>query len=139
MNHNVSILTVATDVDALLEDFNGDKARLELRVASISNRVANGVTTVEELTTELQDTETSLQELTNALPNIPEGDFKNQVLNDINDLKNEVIMLNRRMRNNGPVAMYMQQVDLDLTADRVTAHAELIGQLQTRRTELPNP
>jgi hypothetical protein len=136
MNHNVSLLTSVANIDALLETLNEDKARLQLRETTISHRIENGVLAVEELTKERQDAELKLAQLNNYLPNTVEGIERNNMLNDINDLKSDIIRINRRMRSNGPVSMYSQQVDASLAAARIQAMSELIAQLQTRRTEL---
>lgn len=136
MNHNLTVLTTVAQADQFLTKNLVEKSDLEYKQATATNAIATRASSATAIAADLATAQAELTLLNSLLAATPEGESRNDLLDDINDLENDIIRLNRRAETNGPVAQFWRELDLEFAGLFLTACNDIQTQVESRKAEL---
>jgi hypothetical protein len=136
MNINFSNVTTVAECDTFLTGHQEVTEDLNFSKMSLTNRIASGAETAEEITSDLASAEAQLALFNTLLPTTEEGPERNDLLDDISDAENEIIRLKRRLRNNGPSSQCMREIDLQVALAKIAAAQDLQAQTEVHKDSL---
>jgi|JI10StandDraft_1071094.scaffolds.fasta_scaffold31231_5 hypothetical protein len=136
MIHNLSVLTTVAQCDDFMAENQTNLAELNFDKATLTHRLATGADTAEQLRNDLIAAESDLALFNTLLQNTPEGQRRDDLLDDINNTENDIIRLTSRLQNNGVVSQFMRSVDLDFILAKQAANQELEVQINDRKSAI---
>lgn len=136
MIHNLSVFTTVAQCDDFLIDNQNNMAELNFEKATLTHRISTGADTAEQLRNDLIAAESDLTLFNTLLQNMPEGQRRDDLLDDINNTENDIIRLTSRLQNNGVVSQFMRSVDLDFILAKQAANQELELQINDRKAAI---
>jgi hypothetical protein len=136
MTHNLSVFQTVAQCDEFLAANLENLENLNYSKTTLSHRLATGVEEADQISAELQASEAALQMMNNLLPSLPDGQQRNDLLDEINDTENDIIRLTSRLENNGIVSYAMRQVDMEFILVKQAANEDIHAQVVARKTEL---
>lgn len=136
MNFSLDLLTLPSEVDALLGTAQREKRTFEVRLQNLSLRTDNSAEDSVDLSADLTTAKAELAASTSILATLPDGERKNDELINKMELEVKVLKLTRSGNKRSAVARIESEYDLDQLERQLAGVAAFITALEVRKTEL---
>lgn len=136
MSINSQRLVSAAKCTEVLNILNLEKSDLKYRQKTLEKQVAETDLTVEDNTVAISQLTFELETIQNALPNIPDGPEKLDLMMRVNDIENELMDLETESQVKGIVLRLRRESNLTITGVYLVGNGEDIGIVEARLAEV---
>lgn len=136
MAFSLNLLTLTSEVDALLNTAQRDKRALDLRKQNLEFRTDNSAEDSVELSADLTAAQAELAASLAILPTLPEGERKADELIKKTELELKVLKLTRSGNKRSAIARIENEYDIDQLERQIAGIDAFIAELNARKAQL---
>jgi len=136
MEYTTNTLQSVAECDELLALVSREKRGMEIRRNSLSFRNETLEESSEDFLADIAQANSELEYLNDTIPNMPEGNKKEEMITDQLLLTAKLRKYNARRENFGPIGLLQRQLDVEMLNNNVAEIDEFIAAINTRKNTL---
>ena len=136
MEYTTNTLQSVAECDELLALVSREKRGMEIRRNSLSFRNETLEESSEDFLADIAQINSELEYLNETIPNMPEGNKKEEMITDQLLLTAKLRKFNARRDNFGAIGVLQRQLDVEMLNNNLVEIDEFIASINTRKNSL---
>ena len=134
---STALLSTKADCDAVLAELSDVKQNLDFRKLSLERSKDNATQRASSVDADLAAVTAEIDSLATVITGLPEGATKTEMQNRKTKAEYKLFTLNQRKLNSGTTAVILYESGLNEVAQRLTAIAADIAEVEARKAAIP--
>jgi arginine utilization protein RocB len=137
MEYSINLLTTVEQCDALLTSLNQESEEQDFRKTSQQRKIEDDFSSTEDLPAQIEALNTQIATFNTLIADMEESEDKDDMLDELGLMENELIDLNQRLETKGIQARLIKELDFNFLERMIAVNDGLKPITETRKSELP--